>query len=73
MLRQNNNIIFSDGRISDVFQRNYGSINATIESESENYILKSLYNIELILQKKELARVVLLMSWISSVQANELV
>ena len=39
MLRQNNNFIFSDGRISDVFHRNYESINATIESESENYIL----------------------------------
>jgi hypothetical protein len=34
----------------------------SLSCQSENYILKSLYNIELILQKKELARVVLLMS-----------
>lgn len=39
MFKRNNQIIFSGGRISDIFQRHYDSIKATIEGESENYIL----------------------------------
>lgn len=41
MYRRNNNLIFSKGSISSVFQRNYDSINSTIENETENYILNA--------------------------------
>lgn len=39
MFKRNNKIIFSGERISDTFQRHYESIKATIEGDSENYIL----------------------------------
>lgn len=41
MYRRNNNIIFSKGRISEIFQRTVEAIQSTIENETENYILNA--------------------------------
>lgn len=41
MYRRNNNIIFSKGRISEIFQRTVDAIQSTIENETENYILNA--------------------------------